>query len=133
MEFSTQAILILFSTGVGGGILSNFLSTQQWYQEFDSTQKFTTATILAGTLGLFSTALLTFIPQDTFLALDSVIKPYLPTISILAPVVLTFISSQATYAINKFLKKKNTPEPIPTPIPEPVPTPEPIPDSEEVS
>lgn len=123
MEFSTQAILVLFSTGVGGGILSNFLSTQQWYQEADSSQKFTIATILAGSLGLFATALLTFVPQDVFLALDSAIKPYLPALSILAPVVLTFISSQATYAVNKFLKKKN----------EPLPTPELKPDSEEVS
>lgn len=104
MEFSTQSLLILFSIGSAGTILSRFLDTQEWFMKMNSADKATTVAILSGVLGVVSTILLSFIPKEIWLNLDAYIKPYLPSLSILLPTILSFLSTQISYALNKFTK-----------------------------
>ena len=112
MEFSTQSILALFSIGGAGAILSRFLDTQDWFAKMNSSNKATTVAVLSSILGIASTILLNFVPQDTWISLDAYIKPYIPFISMLLPIVLSFLSTQVSYALDKFTKAFNETEEI---------------------
>ena len=104
MEFSTQSILVLLSIGGAGAVLSRFLDTQEWFTAMKASDKATTVAILSGVLGIISTILLSLVPQDVLASVDNFVKPYLPSISILLPTILSFLSTQISYALNRFGK-----------------------------